>query len=286
VEVVLPRHGVAVFESFHSPQFTAARFVHPYLKVLYVLTGRGYINAEHQKIGCAAGDVIVIPKNLPHELRDDPQHPLGLYAVCVGEVVMRVEPNLFKTQEFCRFRPAAVASSQIRSALRRMLHMKRLHRRGDVLLFTSQAMQILAVVAANMAGKNHEQLRGLPVPNVVSSLLEEIERNGATERWTLDEAAAAAGMSRRRFSDTVRKSTGQSWAGYVRSTRIRRSKQLLLSHPARSVTVIAFETGFDDLSTFYRALRRQTGTTPQLWRRKQSASATVKGGGDAQPVLK
>jgi AraC-like DNA-binding protein len=32
------------------------------------------------------------------------------------------------------------------------------------------------------------------------------------------------------------------------------------------VTTVAFECGYEDLSSFYRAFRRHTGEPPQRWR--------------------
>jgi AraC-like DNA-binding protein len=40
----------------------------------------------------------------------------------------------------------------------------------------------------------------------------------------------------------------------------------LLKSTERTVLSVAFECGFDDLSTFYRAFKRETGVSPNHWR--------------------
>jgi AraC family L-rhamnose operon regulatory protein RhaS len=40
-----------------------------------------------------------------------------------------------------------------------------------------------------------------------------------------------------------------------------------LTEPQKTVLSIAFECGFEDLSTFYRAFKREVGISPNLWRK-------------------
>ena len=90
----------------------------------------------------------------------------------------------------------------------------------------------------------------------------------STSRWfntleplTLDAAATASGMSRRTFTNQFKARTGRTWLEYVNALRIERAQELL-RETDRKVTSIAFQCGFEDLSTFYRAFKRITGNTP------------------------
>jgi AraC family L-rhamnose operon regulatory protein RhaS len=76
-------------------------------------------------------------------------------------------------------------------------------------------------------------------------------------------------MSRRCFTRLFRKAAGCSYAKYVERVRVEYACQLL-RETGRSVTTIAFECGFEDLSSFYRAFRRQKGQPPQRWRQAAS----------------
>jgi AraC family L-rhamnose operon regulatory protein RhaS len=88
------------------------------------------------------------------------------------------------------------------------------------------------------------------------------------EATDLDRAAAELGMSRRRFTHLFRQATGTSWAAHLTRLRIDYACQLL-REPSRSIIGIAFECGFEDLSSFYRAFKRRTGLPPRTWRERQ-----------------
>lgn len=51
-----------------------------------------------------------------------------------------------------------------------------------------------------------------------------------------------------------------------RRSRLRRAAQLL-AQPERSITEVALDCGFGDLSNFVRTFRRATGVTPGAFRR-------------------
>jgi AraC family L-rhamnose operon regulatory protein RhaS len=42
----------------------------------------------------------------------------------------------------------------------------------------------------------------------------------------------------------------------------------LLREASRSILAIAFETGYEDLSSFYRAFKREKGLPPRAWRER------------------
>ena len=81
----------------------------------------------------------------------------------------------------------------------------------------------------------------------------------------LAEAAGAAGMSRFHFLRTFRSVVGLTPHQYVLRTRIHRAA-VRLRRSAGTVTAIALDCGFGDLSTFNRQFRRATGQSPSAFR--------------------
>lgn len=86
------------------------------------------------------------------------------------------------------------------------------------------------------------------------------------ERFTLDDLARQAGVSRFHFARLFRISTGDSPMAYLLKSRIERAKQMLLLED-RPVCEIAAALGFCDQSHLTRTFRRMTGLTPREFAR-------------------
>jgi transcriptional regulator GlxA family with amidase domain len=89
------------------------------------------------------------------------------------------------------------------------------------------------------------------------------------ERFTLDDLARQAGVSRFHFARLFRVSTGYSPMAYLLKSRIERAKQMLLQDD-RPVCEIAAALGFCDQSHLTRTFRRMTGATPREFARQHA----------------
>ena len=77
----------------------------------------------------------------------------------------------------------------------------------------------------------------------------------------LEKLAVEAGMSKHHFCRVFKKHMGMSPMHFLTTLRIERSKELFKSS-AHSVSAIAGEVGFNDLSSFIKHFKKVTGSTP------------------------
>ena len=82
---------------------------------------------------------------------------------------------------------------------------------------------------------------------------------------TLDEVAKSVHLSPSYFSKLFTEITGDSFVRYLAMQRVEYAKKLLASTD-KSVTDIAFDSGFGSFSSFSRAFRAFCGTTPGEFR--------------------
>lgn len=89
------------------------------------------------------------------------------------------------------------------------------------------------------------------------------ERLYLDPRLSLDQLARRLGTNRTYLSNYLNKVKGMTFYDYIHSLRVyRKSIPLIREHPEYSLDYIAKQSGFNSLSTFQRAFRKHTGTTP------------------------
>jgi AraC family transcriptional regulator len=89
----------------------------------------------------------------------------------------------------------------------------------------------------------------------------------AAERIDLTTAAAEAGLSSYHFLRTFKAILGVTPHQYLMRTRLRTAARRLLDEQDLTVTTIAFEVGFDDLSNFVRTFHRAAGISARKFRK-------------------
>ena len=260
----MPGHGVFVLESHHAANFEMEASAHEFLEVFLVIGGRGSFWIDGEEVACEAGNVVIIPVGCRHRISDEPGALLSLYGVCVSQGWCSMEKLMF--------RPGVVSvpeklGPRLRTELRRMLFDQTNPRDGWRWLLVGRALQFLGLVrrCAMAESRVGEASQRAPGPARMANYVRELE-DRFYESMELDAEAASLGMSRRRFTQLFREETGTSWLDHLLRRRIEYAKRLL-RETRRSVTAIAFESGFEELSGFYRAFKRYAGMAPLDWRK-------------------
>ena len=131
--------------------------------------------------------------------------------------------------------------------------------------FEELALQLAGAVFTVQAGTEWK----IPTPTRgdqrrVSATLRQIEAQGQ-EPLSLHDLAATAAMSPYHFLRTFRGIVGMTPHQYILHTRLHRAA-VRLRRTHDSIAAIAFDAGFNDLSTFNRRFRRKMGLTPGAYR--------------------
>ncbi len=273
IEVTLPSYGVFVLESHHAPGFRMASQCHDFLEIFYVLGGSGAFHIDERTHPCRQGDLVAVPAGRTHRIEDDPAAPLALYGICIAPQVWRHEPALLDHLPPGRLPINKLLATQVRGDLRRLLFEQRLARPGSQLLILGMTLQLLALLTRR--GSGPATARVSRADSASTGHRQAVERYVAElphrffEATNLDQTAAELGMSRRRFTHLFRQVARSSWSSYLTRLRIDYACQLL-RETSRSIIATAFECGYEDLSSFYRAFKRQRGLPPRVWREQGS----------------
>jgi AraC family transcriptional regulator len=147
-------------------------------------------------------------------------------------------------------------------------------REPDTAELEERALEFAGAVVATLRGA--VRVARTPSPHVerrISDAVRRIERDEqdcGPARWSLAALAREAAMSRYHFLRVFRQVVGMTPHQYVLRMRMHRAAvRLRLS--TEPVSAIAFDAGFNDLSTFNRRFRRIMGTSPSAYRTRRPA---------------
>jgi AraC family transcriptional activator of mar-sox-rob regulon len=88
-----------------------------------------------------------------------------------------------------------------------------------------------------------------------------------SEELTIDQATSLFGLSRSVLTKEFRHFTGKSFVDYCNIRRVQKAAMTLVTR-SDSVTEVALESGFSNLSHFHRQFKAHFGLTPAAFRRK------------------
>ena len=277
-----PAWGVDVVESHHAEDWRMDPVRHDFLKIVFLSSGQGFlVYPEGERLPAQEGNLLVIPPGCEHCLEDGPHTPTNLYVLSIRRRVFEVaalDPALLPLGVL-RLSPQQVG--KIEKTIRRLLFEQSLGGPQAGARVVSLTLRLLTELvdrnetadtnrvdeATGLPKAEYDQTRASTHPTSIARMrayVQDLDQH-FFEATNLDDAAARLGISRRRFTQLFRQVTGSSWLAHIRRLRIAHARRLLVQ-TTRTVLSIAFECGFEDLSTFYRAFKREVGMSPNQWR--------------------
>lgn len=227
------------------------------------------------------GDLVLLAPHLPHawhNVRQNENEP-------VKAVTLFFRPHYPSAEFFNLPDNAAMADVLSQSALGLVLREPLRTAVGEQLqALERQAghrkalgiLQILATIADANQQEQSEQLQTILTPDHVTFRQRRSPRvqrvlnyifDHLDEPLTSRDLGKAVGMHPSALGRLFRRSTGSSLIEFIHRARITRACRLL-GDPSKSITEIAFEVGFQNLSHFNRIFRRLEGMSPSQKRVK------------------
>lgn len=263
----LPGWGVLILESHHSPKFTMDWRTHSFVKVIYVLQGRGDIEFRDHSESFATGDVVIVPPDTRNRIVDEPNAASSLYIGCIARSLVRFDPEIVNRLQVEVRSGDGHFANRVAAILRRMVYQQNEPTDNFALAMVSDAMRLLQLIvehqpkaAAKQPKQDAHQSRSMQ--QYVASLPYRF-----FEETTIDRAAGRMGLPRRTFTKLFAEATGETWLAHIRRLSIEHAKKRLTQSDLPIVS-IAFECGYNDLSTFYRQFRSHCGMSPAKYRER------------------
>lgn len=265
--LALPSHGILIQSHYHGPDFRTAKHQHPYHSLLYIVAGQGKCLVAGKSYELFPNTAIMLKKGKTHQLIDKPTKPMVVFVLYFSQQVAKANKAIFHPllQSAKPFLLPPHQAQHIRRYLRRMLNEQdNKPAKFEVAIQQCLLSIVLEIYRAHLA---EDKI----VPRLAQTSIERTEKvlGYIAERYyeplNLSVAARMAHLSQRQFTNLCRKITNKSFIEYVNTSRLKKAKELLVNTDM-PVSAIAFEVGFEEISTFYRAFRKYYKRPPLTFR--------------------
>lgn len=135
----------------------------------------------------------------------------------------------------------------------------------DILVKLSESNELLSLLSADYANPKND-IGNPKEASRINSIFDYIMNNYHREIY-VHEIAEMLHMSAAAFSRYFKHHTRKTFSDYVTEVRISNACKLLMNDNL-SISQICFNSGFENLSNFYKHFRRITGVVPKEYRRR------------------
>jgi AraC-like DNA-binding protein len=257
---------------------------HPEVELIYFIEGKtnGVIGDGFQRF--EEGDLVLLGANFPHVLQDNKEFarehpdskPFGLIIQFTEDFLgtdflkkpelKLIETLLRKSQRGIRFKKTAVAKvAQTLCYMHKQNETRKLVSLLDILTTLSEEK-----VFEYLTSKDYSYDDASYDEDRMRSINEYVYQH-FTEHISIKEIATIANMTETSFCRYFKSRTLKHFSRFLNEVRISYACKLL-SNTKYSITEVCFESGFNALSYFTRQFKKNTGFTPQEFKRMKESS--------------
>jgi AraC-like DNA-binding protein len=274
----VPRDASASFSflEFKPRYYKFCWHYHPELEVAHIIKGHGIRFVGDSVQNFEEGDLVLLGANLPHSWHTPviPKHPLHSMVIqflpnCMGERFFEL-PEMRKVKDLFEHakRGLLVQGKTRQLATERLMQMRR--ERIGSLQHVQGFLYILTLLAEStecepLAVAGYEPVLNEEANRKINQILSEVNSNVENPPAQSD-AARSLRLSPQAFSRFFKRCLGKTYVEYVNELRIGKVCRALLESNG-SVTQIAYDAGFNNLSNFNECFRRIKNMTPSQYRR-------------------
>lgn len=260
--------GIYVFESRHSEDFTMEIGEWDFHKLCMIIKGHGLLETKDSTLHIGANQLIYLPPHIAHRFQDASGDPLTLVMVCFYDHTFSENPvthdvlTLFH-RAFNGIAPYSLNDNysrlKIKNSFKAMLIEQLQKREGSRAALWCQLVELLIFLTRIYQDQQKMSFADSCTMAFAGSF--DFINNNFYRPIKVEELASLANLSYRRYTEQFKRSTGQTVTQYLSQIRVEYAKRIMLE--TEDVLFAAFESGFGDLTHFYRVFKKTTGYTPK-----------------------
>lgn len=256
---------------------------HDYLELLYFYKGTGTCLVGDKAFIAKDGDLVIFNNVELHTIIPDKNENLILIAIFfLPELIYKpgsnemcleyLKPFYCRSDEFDNLISSDEVKKHDLHLLIKKLFYKIANKDDYYRLAATTALQEVLIELLHYYNNGKLQLNSNLAYNKKLADIDKLKAtfvlimNNYKKNITLEDAAGSACMSPHYFCRFFKKVTGATFKEYLLRIRIDKAKELLMKYNM-SVTEIAYQVGFENLSYFFRVFKRFTRLNPMEFRK-------------------
>ena len=251
---------------------------HREFEIIFLTYGTGYITVQGEKFLCQKDDIILIPPEQVHSIARKDEDFMAYHNILFDFSFLEENPESFCSRAFFQnfsensklkeihVEKGSELNQKLLPLLKNLADIPHDCYEENALLIKARLFEVMhhlknQVGAPNETPSSYE--KRIRLKKVLSFIQENFSRNIAVE-----EAAKLTNLSPSRFMKMFKEQTGMAFIQYLNDYRLELSAEELLQS-TKSVTQIAFENGFENLSYFISLFRRKFALSPSEYRKNR-----------------
>ncbi|HBG26428.1 MAG: hypothetical protein A2Y10_10060 [Planctomycetes bacterium GWF2_41_51] len=267
IDFSLPDYGVLI-ES-RQKRLVSSNLAHSHINpsILFIVYGEGFLEFENKHFNVESDSVIIMPKGREHKLTDRPRKQMTIFSVYFDALAAGLNKYivdyLLNTDE--PFTLPLYISENIKRNLRQMLFEQNIKPPGYKLsIVQNLSLAVLQIYRARLDSNQKSSTSSPDSKERVKSVIDFISQN-CHEQYGLADAARLGKVSQRQFTNLCNNLTGMSYIKFLNLVRCKKAAELL-RNTEMHIAAIAFEVGYEDLSSFYRAFKKNYKSSPMQYK--------------------
>ncbi|WP_020603470.1 AraC family transcriptional regulator [Spirosoma spitsbergense] len=276
----VPADTSAAFLARHDikPNFGTIWHYHPELELHYVIQGEGVRFIGDNVSNFSAGEVLLLGENLPHTWQCNKEYFHESPDLQVEAIVIQFRPDCLGTN-FLTLTEAYPIRRLYEKARRGIVVRGKTNQQITELMQRAvkgtplQRVIMLLSILDLLAESDEVELITSPYGFYKSNELETIRLNAVCsytlsnyeKNIALEEVSAIANLSVTSFCRYFKLMTHKTFHDFLTEIRISHACRALIDNQL-SIEMVCFESGFNNLSNFYRQFKRTKGVTPLAYK--------------------
>ncbi len=245
-----------IYFSYHSEPYDFPSHFHPNLELIFCFSGLQTVMVGEEIITLETGDACIIFPNIVHEYRATPGAPdtESLSVICNATLLTNVFPDILSKYPVTPYIPTSLLPSSTAITFRQLLNAENTMKLiGYTYLILSDFLERIELTASSS---------DLDLPAVITSYIDANFR----EPLTLDIIAKKFGYHPTYIANLFCYRLKIPFRTYLGAVRCDYAAKQIRS-TQKSLTEIAFESGFGSLNTFCRVFKKNFSMTPSQYRK-------------------